>query len=802
VVVVGAGIAGMTAAHELVERGYEIEVVEAAQDAQAPRGQPRALLGGLARTSWALVPQPRSQVPLRISLAAPSTRSATEEAPRRRPRQLKSLMTDRLLQPVIVPLTLTAANEFDPGPAVTSLLDEYRRGKGAGDDRLLSLIVVIVKPKAGARTLVETLGESAVAAALKKWIEKELKGDVFSLSVIAAGSEAAQAVQFSFESDRVPGEHGFRFFPSFYSHMFDTMRRIPIPEASSGPPLIPGTVLQADSSRSVFDNLVHGNTLEMAFGPIDGQHRAFQMTRGPAPSIEALRRFIANLLEKAGYRGEDLARATVRYLEYMTSCSERRLEYEDKTWAEFLGLQDGTDGPYSPYFVWSMKEAAQALVAMSATKSDARTIGSVSMQLVLDQFRAGRCIDGILNGPTTTALLDPWQTFLESQGVTFTQGSLVGFEGVGMAVRPAFGRPNATTGRWERLAVDPADFYVIAIPMHEFQGLFDPKTRHVLQGVEYLSQKELLQANEKCLQLEKQSEKIATGESRDDVRKYLEFAGLEKVVTNPDEGPLRYMCGIQFFFGAGVNLVEGHANCSDSPWGVTFLSQMQYWRHRQRGGEGVRAVVSAVFTRFEAEAKDRDGVAKAAIACTPQEVADRVWSQIESSWDERRLGRLPQPEYFYLDENLTYDEKTRTWMNSQPYVVNDLGTWPKRGGARTKDGDYEYCLQLGHTVFAGAFMRTTTRLNTMEAANESARRAVNAVLAADHSDVPRCRLWNMEDDEAPALQQLRDLDRRIFLRGGRHFLRSPSVEAMLRATPWELARLMLPTYPDTTGGTS
>lgn len=25
----------------------------------------------------------------------------------------------------------------------------------------------------------------------------------------------------------LPGEHGFRFFPSFYRHVFDTMRRIP-----------------------------------------------------------------------------------------------------------------------------------------------------------------------------------------------------------------------------------------------------------------------------------------------------------------------------------------------------------------------------------------------------------------------------------------------------------------------------------------------------------------------------------------------------------------------------------------------
>lgn len=30
------------------------------------------------------------------------------------------------------------------------------------------------------------------------------------------------------EQSRLPGEHGFRFFPSFYRHVFDTMSRIPV----------------------------------------------------------------------------------------------------------------------------------------------------------------------------------------------------------------------------------------------------------------------------------------------------------------------------------------------------------------------------------------------------------------------------------------------------------------------------------------------------------------------------------------------------------------------------------------------
>lgn len=41
-------------------------------------------------------------------------------------------------------------------------------------------------------------------------------------------------------SKPLPGEHGFRFFPGFYKHVVDTMKRIPFPGNANG----------------VFDNLI------------------------------------------------------------------------------------------------------------------------------------------------------------------------------------------------------------------------------------------------------------------------------------------------------------------------------------------------------------------------------------------------------------------------------------------------------------------------------------------------------------------------------------------------------------------
>jgi hypothetical protein len=151
---------------------------------------------------------------------------------------------------------------------------------------------------------------------------------------------------------------------------------------------------------------------------------------------------------------------------------------------------------------------------------------------------------------------------------------------------------------------------------------------------------------------------------------------------------------------------------------------------------------------------------------------------------------LPQPRYYFLDENLK--RVNGRWENQTPYLVNHVGDWDKRGGARTQDGDYVYPIQLSHTVFAGAFMRTTTRLNTMEAANESGRRAVNALLRYDRAQCQRVPVYDLEKSEIPELLAARELDARVFKRGGHHVLQSSSVETALRAIPWDLVRLGLP----------
>src|SRR5262249_54961855 len=78
----------------------------------------------------------------------------------------------------------------------------------------------------------------------------------------------------------------------------------------------------------------------------------------------------------------------------------------------------------------------------------------------------------------------------------------------------------------------------------------------------------------------------------------------------------------------------------------------------------------------------------------------------------------------------------RVYDNQSPLMVNLPGAWSQRPGELVPIEDEQlklgkelsrYTVERG-VVMAGTHMKTYTRLTTMEAANESARHAVNAII--------------------------------------------------------------------------
>ena len=214
-------------------------------------------------------------------------------------------------------------------------------------------------------------------------------------------------VEFRIVEQLVPGEHGYRFFPAFYRHLFDTMRRTPILDAHD-----------RETGQTAFERLVP--TRDVGIALQDGRGPASLETRR-VRSLEELRRHSELFFKRLGATYRDVARFQTRLLKFMTSSPERRRrEYEDQDWWTFLG-GDAERG-YSKKMEQYLVQAPQALVAMNAEETDARSQGDIVSQLQLSYMEDR--FDLTLNGPTTSVWLREWKRYLKRQGVRFFVGGL------------------------------------------------------------------------------------------------------------------------------------------------------------------------------------------------------------------------------------------------------------------------------------------------------------------------------------------------------------------------------------------
>jgi uncharacterized protein with NAD-binding domain and iron-sulfur cluster len=193
----------------------------------------------------------------------------------------------------------------------------------------------------------------------------------------------------------LPGEHGFRFFPGFYRHITDTMRRIPV-----------------GAHGTVFDNLTVATRILLARA---GRSEIVWVARHPA-TLDDLRVFLVELFTPLGVPPDEVAFFVSRLLVLATSCSERRLaEYECLEWWDFIGAPQRS----ATYQAYLGQGLTRSLVAMRAEESSVRTVGVILLQLLYGLIGPGQVFDRLLNAPTNDAWIDPWIAFLRSRGVEF-----------------------------------------------------------------------------------------------------------------------------------------------------------------------------------------------------------------------------------------------------------------------------------------------------------------------------------------------------------------------------------------------
>ena len=245
----------------------------------------------------------------------------------------------------------------------------------------------------------------------------------------------------------LPAEHGFRFFPGFYQHLPDSMRRIP------------------DGDGTVFDNLV-GST-RILFAQAGGRNEMVAGAHLPE-SLEDLRvlsRFLFEVLTQLGIPPHEHTVLMERMLTLLTSCDERRYEqWENQGWWDYVGAERRSKA----FQKWLGEGLTRTLVAARGREISARTGGLILAQIVFDLTRAGGRADRVLDAPTNEAWIDPWVTHLRARGVDLRLGTPV----QGLTVRD--GRIAGVT---TPAGTVTADHYVAALPVEVMRTLAGPPLR-------------------------------------------------------------------------------------------------------------------------------------------------------------------------------------------------------------------------------------------------------------------------------------------------------------------------------------
>ena len=272
--------------------------------------------------------------------------------------------------------------------------------------------------------------------------EREFEVTVLEARPIAGGKARSMPVPGSGTGGRrdLPGEHGFRFFPGFYRHLPDTMRRIPF----------------ADERDGVLSNLVPATRVQIARAGGAEIITAAHLPGSLAELDLAFRALFAYATELGISPGES-AYFVDRLLQLLTSCEARRFaEYEHQSWWEFSGAQTRS----AAYGKFLADGLTRTLVAAKAREMSARTGGYILLQLLFDLSRPGGQADRVLTGPTNDVWIDPWLAHLRSLGVDYRHGHQV------QAIHCADGRISGVgVVAGENSFTEQADFYVAALPV-------------------------------------------------------------------------------------------------------------------------------------------------------------------------------------------------------------------------------------------------------------------------------------------------------------------------------------------------
>ena len=251
----------------------------------------------------------------------------------------------------------------------------------------------------------------------------------------------------------LPGEHGFRFFPGFYKHITDTMKRIPF----------------GNKKHCVYNNLVPTERVLMARF---GKPPLINIVNFPKSLKDLKTMFSAFVDSDTGLSKEDAEVFAEKMWQLMTSCYERRNDvYERVSWWDFTDAENQSEA-YRQYFVGGL---TRTLVAAKPKQVSTKTGGDILLQLLFLMGDPATHADRVLNGPTNEAFLYPWLDYLVKKGVKYHHGHEV------THIEYANGSVVSASFRNENGEITQAkgDYYISAAPVEVMSELLND---HLLNG--------------------------------------------------------------------------------------------------------------------------------------------------------------------------------------------------------------------------------------------------------------------------------------------------------------------------------
>ncbi len=536
----------------------------------------------------------------------------------------------------------------------------------------------------------------------------------------------------------LPGEHGFRFFPGFYKHIIDTMKRIPF----------------VGNKNGVADNLVAAPHVMLARTGAD----PIVMLDSFPKSFADFKFLLHSLHQNTGLSRDDEEFFATRVWQLITSCRARREnDYERMGWWQFT---DGENRSKS-YQDLLARGLTRTLVAAKATTASTKTGGDIFLQLIFNIANPAVATDRILNGPTNNQWLFPWHEYLVKKGVDYRFLS---------DVKKIDCENGIITGVWvEKIKAEPgpfneaialqkytADYYICAVPVEVAAPLL---LCDILQPNETIQNF----INNIVRNADLSDPSVSILDITNDAIQKAAVMKADPTLTGIVElsNDVSWMTGVQFYLNDDVTLNKGHVIFADSPWAVTAISQSQFWTNFPMSGfaDGrAKIVLSCDVSDWETP-----GILynKPAQQCTAEEIKNEVWEQMKRSLvvDGKYLLNDKMIHTWFIDRDIIFNNEMLYrgdyfCRNQEPLLVNKVDTWRLRPES--------YCA-IPNLFFAADYVRTHTDLATMEGANEAARRAVNNIMEASNSEAPLCRIWDLH--EPWEFEYYRSHDYRRYMKG-------------------------------------